>query len=84
VVDSNHAEMTRGPRDEYYAAYCDSFEDVRSFEHLCPLHLGRISDLPCRSLPAIGQRVVVGSQPFHHFIANAEWSPDEVQPGTSR
>lgn len=40
--------------DEYCAAYRDLFEDVRSFEHLCLWHLGLISDLPRKSLPAIG------------------------------
>jgi len=40
--------------DGYCAAYRDLFADVRSFEHLSLLHIGLISDLPRKSLPAIG------------------------------
>lgn len=65
--------------DEYCAAYRDLFEDVRSFEHLCLLHLGLISDLPRKSLPAIGQRVGVDPQALHHFIANAEWELEALR-----
>jgi SRSO17 transposase len=60
--------------DEYCAAYRELFDDVRSFEHLCLLHLGLISDLPRKSLPAIGQRVGTDPQALHHFVANADWS----------
>ena len=60
--------------DEYCAAYRNLFEDVRSFEHLCLLHLGLISDLPRKSLPAIGQRVGADPQALHYLIADADWS----------
>ncbi len=65
--------------DDYCAAYRDLFEDVRSFEHLCLLHVGLISDLPRKSLPAIGQRVGAEPQALHHFIANADWSLEKLR-----
>jgi SRSO17 transposase len=65
--------------DEYCAAYRDLFEDVRSFEHLCLLHLGLISDLPRKSLPAIGHRVGADPQALHNFIANANWSLEKLR-----
>lgn len=65
--------------DAYCAAYRELFDDVRSFEHLCLLHVGLISDLPRKSLPAIGQRVGAEPQALHHFIANADWSLDKLR-----
>lgn len=65
--------------DEYCANYRDLFDDVRSFEHLCLLHLGLISDLPRKSLPAIGHRVGADPQALHNFIANAAWSLDKLR-----
>lgn len=65
--------------DDYCAAYRDLFDDVRSFEHLCLLHVGLISDLPRKSLPAIGRRVGAEPQALHHFIANADWSLDKLR-----
>jgi SRSO17 transposase len=43
------------------------------------LHLGLISDLPRKSLPAISQRVGADAQALHHFIANADWSLDKLR-----
>lgn len=65
--------------DAYCAAYRDLFEDVRSFEHLSLLHVGLISDLPRKSLPAIGRRVGVDAQALHHFFANADWSLEQLR-----
>jgi DDE superfamily endonuclease len=65
--------------DAYCATYRDLFDDVRSFEHLSLLHVGLISDLPRKSLPAIGHRVGADPQALHHFIANADWSLDTLR-----
>jgi SRSO17 transposase len=65
--------------DAYCAAYRDVFEDVRSFEHLSLLHVGLISDLPRKSLPAIGRRVGVDAQALHYFFANADWSLEQLR-----
>jgi SRSO17 transposase len=59
--------------DAYCAAYRDLFSDVRSFDHFTGLHLGLISDLARKSLPAIGRMVGADPQALHHFVANADW-----------
>ncbi len=63
--------------DNYCAVYRDLFGDVRSFEAFKYLHLGIISDLPRKSLPAIARAVSLSSgcfavalcakQVLHHF-----------------
>lgn len=67
------ARATVAVVDAYCAAYRDLFPDVRSFEHFCLMHIGLLSDLPRKSLPAIGQRVGVDPQALHHFLANGAW-----------
>jgi len=65
--------------DGYCAAYRDLFADVRSFEHLSLLDIGLISDLPRKSLPAIGRRIGVDAQALHHCFANADWSLEQLR-----
>jgi SRSO17 transposase len=65
--------------DAYCAAYRDLFEDVRSVAHMSLLHVGRISDLPRTSLPAIGRRVGVDAHARHHFFANADGSLEQLR-----
>jgi len=63
--------------DDYCGYYAHVFKDVRSIEHLKLLHIGMISELPRKSLPAIAR--IVGenhSQGLHHFLAEAEWAVD--------
>jgi len=63
--------------DEYCAYYANLFKDVRSFEHFKLLHIGMLSELPRKSLPAIAR--IVGenhAQGLHHFLAEAEWAVD--------
>jgi SRSO17 transposase len=59
--------------DAYTTPYRDLFPDVRSFDHFKRLHLGLISDVARKSLPAIGRTVGADPQALHHFIANAGW-----------
>lgn len=60
--------------DQYCAAYQDLFPEVRSFECFKFLHLGMISELKRKSLPAIAKAVGLGNaQPLHHFMANSPW-----------
>jgi SRSO17 transposase len=59
--------------DAYTAAYRDLFCDVRSFDHFTRLHVGLISDVARKSLPAIGRVSGADPQALHHFVANAEW-----------
>jgi SRSO17 transposase len=59
--------------DTYCAAYRNVFSDVRSFDHFTRLHVGLISDVARKSLPAIGRVTGADPQALHHFIANADW-----------
>jgi hypothetical protein len=58
--------------DEYCQLYQDLFPDVRSFEHFKFLHVGMLSEIKRKTLPAIAK---VGGdldpQALHHFVANA-------------
>ncbi len=66
--------------DEYCQLYQDLFPDVRSFEHFKYLHVGMLSEIKRKTLPAIAK---VGGdldpQALHHFVANAPWSAEEVR-----
>ena len=66
--------------DEYCRLYQDLFPDVRSFEHFKFLHVGMLSDIKRKTLPAIAK--VAGDldpQAFHHFVANAPWTVEELR-----
>jgi SRSO17 transposase len=61
--------------DNYCAVYRDLFVDVRSFEAFKYLHLGMISELPRKSLPAIARAVGLASeQVLHHCLSESPWS----------
>src|SRR5262245_26878436 len=72
--------MPRAPKptvgfvDQYCAYYRDIFPEVRSFEQFTALHLGLLTDLPRKTLPAIA-RAVGGedAQSFHHFLTASPW-----------
>lgn len=58
--------------DAYCASYRNLFPDVRSFEQFKLLHLGRIAELPRKSIPAISKAVgLAETQSLHHFVANS-------------
>lgn len=61
--------------DQYCSFFQDLFaDDVRNYECFKYLHLGLISELPRKSLPAIARAVgLEDGQPLHHFIAQARW-----------
>ena len=66
--------------DEYCRLYQDLFPDVRSFEHFKCLHVGMLSDIKRKTLPAIAK--VAGDldpQALHHFVAKAPWSVEELR-----
>jgi SRSO17 transposase len=65
--------------DAYAAAYRDLFSDVRSFDHFTRLHLGLISDIARKSLPAIGRVAGADPQALHHFVANTDWNVTELR-----
>jgi SRSO17 transposase len=63
--------------DQYCALYQDLFADVRSFDHFKWLHVGLISEIPRKSLPAIAKAVGLSNgQGLHHFVADSPWNID--------
>jgi SRSO17 transposase len=60
--------------DQYCAYYRDVFPEVRSFEQFTALHLGLLTDIGRKTLPAIARAVgVEDAQSFHHFLTNSPW-----------
>lgn len=66
--------------DEYCEQYGELFGDVRSYEYFKELHIGLISEVKRKSLPAIAK--VVGeadSQGLHHFVSQGEWRVEALR-----
>jgi SRSO17 transposase len=67
-------KTTVGFVDQYWAYYHDGFPEVRSFEQFTALHLGLITDIPRKTLPAIARAVgVADAQALHHFLTQSPW-----------
>ena len=65
---------TVGFVDQYCAYSRDIFPEVRSFEQFTALHIGMITDLPRKTLPAIARAVgVEDAQALHHFLTISPW-----------
>ena len=63
--------------DEYCKLYQDLFPEVRSFECFKYLHLGMISEIKRKTLPAIARVLgLANSQGLHHFLSK---SPSVVE-----
>jgi SRSO17 transposase len=66
--------------DNYCAIYRDLFADVRSYEAFKFLHLGMISEVSRKSLPAIARAVgLPNDQVLHHCLTESPWSVTELQ-----
>lgn len=66
--------------DNYCAAYQSLFPEVRSFEAFKYLHLGMISDIPRKSLPAIAKAVgLPNDQVLHHFLTESPWEVADLR-----
>lgn len=65
--------------DEYCHEYRDLFAEIRSYECFKYLHLGTISPISRKSLPAIAKLVGVSPQSLHHFIAESPWSAKKIR-----
>lgn len=60
--------------DEYCQLFVDLFPQVRSYEAFKLLHLGMISDIKRKSLPAIARAVgLENHQNLHHFLTESPW-----------
>ena len=66
--------------DEYCQLYAGLFPEVRSFEAFKLLHLGMISEIKRKSLPAIAKAVGLDNQQsLHHFLTNSPWSAEHLR-----
>jgi len=66
--------------DEYCQLYADLFSDVRSYEAFKFLHLGMISEIKRKSLPAIAKAVGLDNQQnLHHFLWKSPWSAHQMR-----
>jgi SRSO17 transposase len=66
--------------DNYCQWYQSLFPEVRSFEAFKHLHVGMISDIKRKSLPAIAK--VVGleqEQSLHHFLSASPWKAEQLR-----
>jgi SRSO17 transposase len=68
-------KTTVGFVDQYCAYYQAVFPEVRSFEQFTALHLGMITEIPRKTLPAIARAVGVDdAQSLHHFLTHSPWT----------
>ena len=60
--------------DSYCELYQNLFPEVRSFENFKYLHLGMISNIKRKTLPAIAKIVRLDNeQSLHHFLTQSPW-----------
>jgi len=66
--------------DEYCQLFAGLFCEVRSFEAFKLLHLGMISEIKRKSLPAIAKAVGLDNhQALHHFLSESPWTVQQFR-----
>jgi SRSO17 transposase len=65
--------------DDYCAHYRAVFPNVRQVEQFTRLELGLVAETKRQSLPRLAQATKADPQAFHHFLAKADWSVDELR-----
>jgi SRSO17 transposase len=71
---------TVGFIDEYCLLYRSTFEDVRLYECFKWLHVGMLSPLPRKTLPAIAKlNGLKDGESLHHFLGDAVWDVAQVR-----
>jgi SRSO17 transposase len=66
--------------DEYCQLFKGLFPEVRSFEAFKLLHLGMISEIKRKSLPAIAKSVgLENHQNLHHFLTESPWTVQQLR-----
>ncbi|QIR39202.1 IS701 family transposase [Tolypothrix sp. PCC 7910] len=66
--------------DEYCQWYKNLFPDVRTFEAFKYLHIGCISDIKRKTLPAIAKIVGLDNhQGLHHLLTSSPWSVEKLR-----
>lgn len=74
MVEPRKPVSTVGFVDQYCQIYRDLFSDVRNFEALKFLHLGMISEIKRKSLPAIARELgFKDGQSLHNFLRDSLW-----------
>ena len=77
---SRQAQLTIRFVDEYCQLYEELFPEVRSFEAFKLLQLGMISEINCKSLPAIAKAVGLDNQQsLRHFLTESPWSVGQLR-----
>jgi SRSO17 transposase len=67
--------------DDYCQWYRKLFPEVRSFEALKYLHVGIISDIKGKTLPAIARVVGLSNeQRLLHFLTESPWKLEQLSP----
>jgi DDE superfamily endonuclease len=80
MSSSREIRPTLGFIDEYCQQFEGLFPEVRTFEAFKFLHLGTISDIKRKSLPAIAKAVgLENSQSLHHFLSESPWSANQLR-----
>jgi SRSO17 transposase len=76
---SREIRPTLGFVDEYCQPFQGLFPEVRSFEAFKFLHLGMVSEIKRKYLPAIAKAVgLENSQSLHHFLSESPWSANQL------
>ena len=80
MIEPREAVSTVAFIDEYCQTYRNLFSDVRNFEAFKFLHLGMISEIKRKSLPAIARTVGLSDgQELHHFLRETPWNVKAFQ-----
>lgn len=80
MVEPREAVETVTFIDHYCAAYQHLFLEVRSYEAFKFLHLGMISEITRKSLPAIAKAVgLLNDQVLHHFLTESPWDVESLR-----
>lgn len=80
VTPAREATPTVAFIDHYCWMYRSLFNDVRHFECFKYLHLGMLSEIPRKSLPAIARAVgLKDGQGLHHFLKDSQWKVEQVR-----
>ena len=74
IIAPREARPTVKFVDEYCEDYRKLFPEVRSFEAFKQLHVGIVSEIKRKTLPAIAEVVgLENSQSLHHFLTESPW-----------
>ncbi|HEY9298195.1 MAG TPA: IS701 family transposase [Phormidium sp.] len=80
MIESRSAAPTVKFLDEYCQWYKSRFSDIRSFQAFKYLHVGCVSDIKRKTLPAIAKIVGLDNhQGLHHFLTSSHWEVEKLR-----